>query len=206
MLPGQVDKQVLATGVALFKEGDPGDAAFIVESGSIVIRKEASEGTIDLATLGPGELFGEMAIIDGSPRMAAAAVAAEDTIVVRVPRPVFEAKIEAYDPFLQALVKILVNNLRNVQREYMRRPRSVQDYVTVMSNHASGLRTYFSQLQELDPEAEAFTRLDALDKAIKALAYIFASHDDRRKSVITDSDLNGGLMREDGNSEPQALE
>ena len=196
MLPGQVEKQVLAKDAVLFDEGDPGDAVYIVESGSIVIRKTTGEGMIDLATLGPGELFGEMAIIDGSPRMASA-FAADDTIVVRIPRPVFEAKIEAYDPFLKALV----NNLRNVQREYMRRPRSVQDYVTVMSNHASGLRTYFSQLQEMDPDAEAFTRLDALDKAVEALAYMFASHEDRRKSVITDADLNGGLMREDGKSE-----
>ena len=67
MLPGQVEKQVLAKDAVLFDEGDPGDAVYIVESGSIVIRKTTGEGMIDLATLGPGELFGEMAIIDGSP-------------------------------------------------------------------------------------------------------------------------------------------
>ena len=120
---GDVAKQFLPKDGVLFEEGDPGDAAYIVESGSVGIFKSVDEGTLHLATLKGGELFGEMAIIDGSARMASA-MALEDSVVVRIPSDVLEAKLGQHDTFLQALIKILVNNLRNVHRAYMRRPRT----------------------------------------------------------------------------------
>ena len=63
----------------------------------------------------PGELFGEMAIVDGSSRMANA-VAKEETVVVMVPATTVEARLKKIDPFLRALMKILVENLRNVHQ------------------------------------------------------------------------------------------
>ncbi len=79
-----VTKEHYGKGVTIFHEGDPGDAMFIVESGSVGIVKEVEGETIRLATLNGGELFGEMAIIDGGKRMASA-VAEEDSVVLRIP-------------------------------------------------------------------------------------------------------------------------
>ena len=81
--------------------GEKGDAMFIVESGSIGIVKEVEGETIRLATLNDGEVFGEMAIIDGGKRMASA-VAREDGVVLGIPGERMEAKLAEYDPFLQA--------------------------------------------------------------------------------------------------------
>jgi len=193
LLPGQVNKLKLADGEAVFREGDVGDAAYLIESGSVVIRKEVEEGEMDLATLLPGEFFGEMSIIDGSPRMASA-FACHETVLIKIPRAQFEAKIKGYDPFMRALVQILVNNLRQVHRAYMRRPRSVQDYLVVLSTHAAGMRRYFGQLVAADPDADALQKLKVMETAIDELQTMFRHHQDRRRSVITDADLKGGLM------------
>ncbi|OFW47223.1 MAG: hypothetical protein A3J29_17390 [Acidobacteria bacterium RIFCSPLOWO2_12_FULL_67_14b] len=178
----------IAKGDVLFHEGDAGDAAYIVDSGAIGIFKAFEGGRIRLATLRDGELFGEMAIIDGSPRMADA-VALENSVVLKIPRDVFESKLRQYDPFLRGLVQVLVHNLRNVHRAYMRRPRSVQDFVAVLAKHADGLRRYLAMLQEMDPDAEALKHLDTLEDAIGDLKNMFSDRHDRRKSVLTDSDL-----------------
>lgn len=172
----------------LFEEGDAGDATYIVESGSVGIFKSVDEGTLHLATLKGGELFGEMAIIDGSARMASA-VAIEDRVIVRIPSDMLEAKLGQYDTFLQALVKILVNNLRNVHRAYVRRPRSIRDFVNVIVTQCQSLRGYLRVVEEADPNAEILQRLDALDAAARDVMQMFEGRPDRRRSVMTDTDL-----------------
>jgi CRP-like cAMP-binding protein len=64
-----------ATGTKLFQFGDPGDKLFIILEGKVRISRElAGMGEEALAVLGPGEVFGEMSLLDESPRSADARV------------------------------------------------------------------------------------------------------------------------------------
>lgn len=74
----------VATGQVLFSEGEPGDSMNIIVSGRIAINK----GGRVLNTLGPGEIFGEMALIDSSPRVAGAS-AADETVLLRLDKADF---------------------------------------------------------------------------------------------------------------------
>ena len=181
-----VKKEHYEKGVTIFFEGDPGDAMFIVESGSIGIVKEVEGETIRLATLNGGELFGEMAIIDGGDRMASA-VAQEDSVVLRIPREMMEAKLAEYDPFLQALIKILINNLRNVHQAYVKRPRSVHDHVGAMSFHISGLWRALKIIEDAGVRDKMRENLKSMDTTIKTLEGILRNYEDPRRSVIMDS-------------------
>ncbi len=70
-----------AEGELLFDEGDIGRALFIVEHGSVELFKRGMDGTTQtLASTGPGDFFGEMALLEELPR-SAAAVARTDTTV-----------------------------------------------------------------------------------------------------------------------------
>src|SRR6266853_4038067 len=69
----------LGVGEALFRKGDPGDALFAVRRGQIRIETGASDGSrLTLNFMGPGELFGEVAALDGQ-RRSADATAGEPT-------------------------------------------------------------------------------------------------------------------------------
>src|SRR3954465_2847048 len=58
-------------GVRVFHEGDHSDACYLVRTGDLRVTREHPDGrAIALATLGPGDLFGELAVLDGEARSA----------------------------------------------------------------------------------------------------------------------------------------
>src|SRR3954468_25087382 len=105
--------QQVPKGKVLFKQGEKGDAAYIVNSGAIGLYREAQGRRIPLATVRRGELFGEMAVIDGSPRLATA-FTLEDSALMVVSMETMMGKMKKADPFIRALISMLMNNLRHV--------------------------------------------------------------------------------------------
>ncbi|HEV7735471.1 MAG TPA: cyclic nucleotide-binding domain-containing protein [Candidatus Binatia bacterium] len=74
-------------GATIFREGETADAMYVVEIGTVeVFRTDAdpADGDTGIATLGPGEEFGEMAFFDEGPRSATAKAGTECSIL-RVP-------------------------------------------------------------------------------------------------------------------------
>ena len=68
----------LSRGATLFHEGDPGDQLYFIVSGKIKLGRTAPDGRESLvAVMGPGELFGEMALFDPSPRSTSATAVSE---------------------------------------------------------------------------------------------------------------------------------
>lgn len=61
-----------AAGDVLFREDEPGDTMFVIQAGQVRISKASRDGHKTLAILGPGEFFGEMAILNSKPRTATA--------------------------------------------------------------------------------------------------------------------------------------
>src|SRR6476646_1561359 len=69
-------------GTRVFHEGDDSDACYIVKEGSFRVTREHSDGrAITLATLGPGEIFGELAMLDGDQRSASAEALTEGELL-----------------------------------------------------------------------------------------------------------------------------
>lgn len=62
----RADSAVMASGAEVVRQGDPGNSFFVVQSGRVDILKN---GRLD-AQLGPGNFFGEIALLHGSPRNA----------------------------------------------------------------------------------------------------------------------------------------
>src|SRR5436305_14403945 len=79
-------------GHILFREGEPGGEMFVVQSGKVNITKKVRETEKILATLGAGEFFGEMAILNNKPRSAGAVMADNGKLLVIDPRT-FEGMI-----------------------------------------------------------------------------------------------------------------
>ena len=104
-------RKAYRAGKAIFRKGDAGDVAYVIQSGTVdIVRPVAGQNRL-IATLAAGEIFGEMALIDGKPRMADA-IAASDVVVLAVPADQFQEKLRAADPFVRALLRMFVTNLR----------------------------------------------------------------------------------------------
>ena len=186
---GGTKKRFLKQGEVLFRDGDAGDAAFIVDSGHVGICKIVEGEEDELATLNPGELFGEMAIVDGSKRMAHA-LAKEDSVVIEIPTAALEMRLKKVDPFLKALMNILVNNLRSVRQAYMKCARSINDYMNAIEFHTQGFRLYLTRLDESQMSTEGLEKLARIDVLVRDLRRSFKDHDDPRFSALREQDIN----------------
>ena len=101
-------------GETVFHVGDPGDALFIVMSGSIKITLPADTGDeAILATLRPGDFFGELALLDGAPR-SATAIAIEATETYILPRERFRDLIATEPVMREALLATLAAEVRRL--------------------------------------------------------------------------------------------
>jgi CRP/FNR family transcriptional regulator, cyclic AMP receptor protein len=196
---GTLKKSFFGQGDIIFKEGDAGDAAYIVETGSIGIFKIVEGADLQLATIRAGELFGEMAIIDGSKRMAHA-VALEESVIVNIPRAGIEAMLAKQPSMIKTLIHILVDNLRNVHEVYMKRPRSLRDSVVAISVSADALRKFLKRNPSVDTGGEARQRIDEVDAHATVLHDIVGRWRDPRDSVIdvVDEPPAAGSARKSG--------
>ncbi len=180
---GEVDKKFFQEGETVFQEDDPGDAAYIVESGSVGIFKTVEGEDVQLATMNMGELFGEMAIIDGSKRMAHA-VALEDSVIVCLPRAGLEAMLAKQAPMVKTLIQILVDNLRSVHEVYMKRPRSLHDFINAITFQMDALAKNLEANKDADPTGDGLKRLKLIEEQMSVLAEQFAEYQDKRASVV----------------------
>ncbi len=97
-------------GTVLFREGEPGKEMFVLQSGRVAISKKVREVEKVLATLGPGEFFGEMAIISNKPRNATAQVAEDARLLVIDPKT-FEGMIRGNSEIAVRMIKKLADRL-----------------------------------------------------------------------------------------------
>jgi len=104
--------QILKPGEILFEEGEVGNVAFVVESGTIEICRLSGERSVILAELERGSIFGEMALIDDQPRSATAR-ASRETLVKKIGKKEFlqhlRSSPEAAFKMMQQLVVIIRN-------------------------------------------------------------------------------------------------
>jgi CRP-like cAMP-binding protein len=82
MKEGELGK-VYASGEIIFNEGSTGEVMYVIQSGKVKITKKTESGEMTIATLGEGEIFGEMAVFDRLPR-SATAIALGDARVLSV--------------------------------------------------------------------------------------------------------------------------
>lgn len=107
------EERQMAEGTTVFIENMPGESLFLIRKGAVRISRMFAEGDEKtLVTLGPGDVFGEMAIIDGLPRAATARVA-EAVELISLRKKDFE-ELSQSDPALA--LKLVVNLVRNFSK------------------------------------------------------------------------------------------
>jgi EAL domain-containing protein (putative c-di-GMP-specific phosphodiesterase class I) len=94
----------LEAGELLFREGDEPGAAFLIESGTVEVKTHQRGREVVLSLLGPGDLVGEMAVIDDAPRTATA-TAVSAAVLFPLDRQQIADRLAATDPIVRSLLE-----------------------------------------------------------------------------------------------------
>jgi CRP/FNR family cyclic AMP-dependent transcriptional regulator len=179
----------LPAGTIVFRQGDPGQSVYIVRSGEVRVVKAANGKYRVVATLGPGEVFGEMAVLTGRPRSATVQVTS-DAELLRVPAQRLEGMLSGAGELPIRLLKRLAERLDQANR-----------LIDVLVEEDPNVRVMLQLLEEdaddvpLDAPAETTAEQMALQLGMKKNEARAALRRLVRVGVVEES--NGGVVIKD---------
>jgi CRP/FNR family transcriptional regulator, cyclic AMP receptor protein len=148
-------------GTRVFHEGDHSDACYIVRDGSFRVTREHSDGrAITLATLAAGDIFGELAMLDGEVR-SASVEALSDGELLALPAGEVRALLARHPEITVKLIAALVRRLRTANERISR-----QSFQTVPSRVAGVLSQLVAEESPREGEGgEVTIRMNQADLA-----------------------------------------
>ncbi|MGB0719852.1 MAG: cyclic nucleotide-binding domain-containing protein [Bdellovibrionales bacterium] len=123
-----LERQVVPSDTFVMREGDKGNCAYLVQSGKVSVFSEADGKRVELARLGLGQIFGEMALIFDEPRTASV-VTLEDTTLIVLTRDVLNQKLMRSDPTVKAIVEMLTKRVVATNNALLKKRESIEDMV-----------------------------------------------------------------------------
>jgi CRP-like cAMP-binding protein len=169
-------------GAVIFRQGDGGDCMFVVATGRVRLTLGAGSQVKEVATVGPGEFFGELALLHGAVRTATAE-AVEDTTVLPIDRDAF--KMMAQDDL------DIVFHMMDVEGDRLRR---TNEPLEALIRQLNRIRIAVGCLRQMyEHRAEPTTRV-----AVASLADSLRLSVDDVSPVLTDLVSHGaGALRND---------
>ena len=127
---------VAPEGDVLFREDDEGDCAYIIESGRVQISVERGGKYVDVATLGHGEIVGEMAIIAAG-RRSATAIALEECKLLRIEAEQFRSRLATMDPVMRMLIEVILSRFRTTLKQIENAPPELRKLALAPQPHTA---------------------------------------------------------------------
>lgn len=105
----------LAKGTTVFRQGDAGGSVYVIRAGKVRVLKETQGRRRMVTTLGPGDFFGEMAVVTGRPRSATVEVL-EDADLLKVPAGKLQEMVAGTGEVAIRLIRHLAERLEHANR------------------------------------------------------------------------------------------
>jgi CRP-like cAMP-binding protein len=105
----------LSRGTTVFREGDPGGSVYVIRTGKVRVLKNSAGRQRVVITLGPGDFFGEMAVVTGRPRSATVEVV-EDAELLKVPAGKLQEMVAGTGEVAIRLIRHLAERLEHANR------------------------------------------------------------------------------------------
>ena len=107
-----INRETIAGHSIVFRAGDHGDAAYVIESGCVEVLVGPEGAQQRVAVLSKDAMFGEIALLDGKPRTATVRTLVP-TVLLRIDRVHIQALLGRADPVIQYLLKLLLERFRS---------------------------------------------------------------------------------------------
>lgn len=138
-----LDRKIYSEGQLIFKVGDEGGCAYLIEEGSVEIFVMDQDKECRIGLMGKGEMFGEVSLIDSLPRTASVR-AAERAVLVPIKRELMEGLLERSDPILRHFLLVILDRFRSSRRNPVD-PQIIAQASPVQANRRSVLKGEVTQ-------------------------------------------------------------
>ena len=115
-------------GATIFEEGDHGDCLHVLRSGAVKVVRPSHDAAVVLDVLGPGKVFGELAVLNSSPRTATL-VAVADTVTVSVDKTSIYYVLDRHPGAVREMLGTVARSLTFAKEELARHNRALEDTV-----------------------------------------------------------------------------
>jgi len=112
---GSMRPRVFRPGEIVFFEGMHGEEAFLLKEGTVEILRSRDAGEVLLATIAPGDIFSEMALVDSRPRSASARCVGI-VVATPIPRRLLEQELARSPMIVRTLVDRYIRIIRDANR------------------------------------------------------------------------------------------
>jgi len=154
-----LERRFVPKGSLILKEGEDGNCAYLIQSGSVDIFTYNDGNRIKLATFGVGEIFGELSLIFDEPR-SASVVANEDCNLIVLTRQTLQLKLEKSDPTVKAIVQMLTKRILTVNNTLVNKQSDIDDLINTSRIIYQNILTSLPRSEQRDFQNAVLPKLD----------------------------------------------
>ena len=165
--PEILERRFVRKGVTVIREGESGNSAFLVQSGLVRVFVEHGDRQIELARLGPGQIFGEMALVFDEKRTASVETLEESNLIV-ITRLVLDEKLRKSDPTVRAIVPMLMKRIIVANNALLSHHSDVKTLLDVVRNIYDIIVVSLPRTQQVSFQNAVLPKLDQFLSAVKS--------------------------------------
>ena len=162
-----LERRYVPKGTLIIREGETGNSAFLGQSGPVRVFVDHDGRHIELALLGPGQIFGEMALVFDEKR-SATVEAAEDTNLIVITRQTLEEKLRKSDPTVRAIVPMLMKRIIQTNNALLSRHTDVKTLLDVVRNIYDIIHGSLPRVQQQSFQNAVLPKLNQFLEAVKS--------------------------------------
>ncbi len=161
-----LERSFVPKGKLVLREGEEGNCAYLIQSGSVKVYTEHNDKKIELAKLGVGQIFGELALIFDEPRTASVQ-ALEDCNLIVITRSTLNYKMERSDPTVQSILEMLTQRIITTNNSLLRQKSDIDDLTDTTRVIYQNILTSLPRAQQKEFQAAVLPKLDAFLEAVR---------------------------------------
>lgn len=162
-----LERRFVPKGTKIIREGETGNSAFLVQAGLVRVYVQHEDRHVELATLGPGQIFGEMALVFDEKRSATVETV-EDSSLIVITRQTLEDKLRKTDPTIRAIVPMLMKRIIQTNNALLSRHADLKTMLDVVKNIYDIILVSLPRAQQQTFQNAVLPKLDQFLAAVKS--------------------------------------